>query len=173
MRATCPACERAVGAIAFCCPYCGERVAMSRQQCRAARLLAMTALLALAWALERVCRGGASAGAALAAMCAVPRAAACLAVAVMLLALPLACRPALPGAAGPGNLRQTLSDAAVSLSFGAGLLLGAWLACLPAARLQAGLVLLALAPLPPLLRRPAYPLLAVPLVALAWRLAAS
>jgi hypothetical protein len=173
MRATCPACDRPLGALARRCPYCGERSAGDRRRRRAARLLAATALLALAWALSRACGAGAAAGANPAGALAVPRAAVSLAMAVMLISLPLVCRPALPGAAGAEGLGQTLRDAAVSLGFGSGLLLGAWLAGLPAARVAAGLALLALAPLPWLLRRPAYPLLAVPLVVLAWRLAAS
>lgn len=168
MRSTCPSCDRPVGTIAQRCPYCSEHAAGNRARRRATFLLAFAALCALAWGLSKAgsriwtTMATANRGAAV-----------CLAVAVMLLAMPAVQRPALPGAATRDAGGQTLGDASLALAFGFGLFLAAGLLGLPAARLPASLALLALAPLPRLLRRPAYPLLAVPLVLLAWRLAAS
>lgn len=173
MQVTCPACERAVGLQAFRCPYCGERVVGNRACRRAAILLAVVALTAIGWGWTRIGSGTTPTGTAMAGVLADRRATVCLALAVMLLALPAVCRPALPGAATRDAGWQTLGDAALTLAFGLGLFLAAGLLGWPAARLPASLALLALAPLPRLLRRPAYPLLAVPLVLLAWRLAAS
>ena len=90
----------------------------------------------------------------------------------MLLVMPTACRPSLPGAATRNGVLQVLHDAMLTLLCGAGLLAAALLLNWPAARLPGCLALLALAALSWLLRRrPAYPLLAVPLVSLACRLA--
>jgi hypothetical protein len=173
MESVCPACDRPVGAVARRCPYCGERTAGDRTRCRAAFLLAAVALSVIGWGWTRIGSGTPPIRTALAGVLADRRAAVCLAVAVMLLAMPAVCRPALPGAATRDAGGQTLGDAALALAFGLVLLLAAGLLGWPAARLPAGLAILALAPLPRLLRRPAYPLLAVPLVLLAWRLAAS
>ncbi|NLF87005.1 MAG: hypothetical protein GX571_12980 [Lentisphaerae bacterium] len=162
-----------MGTIARRCPYCGERIAGNRARRRAAFLLAATALTAIGWGWARIGSGTPPTGTAMAGVLADRRATVCLALAVMLLAMPAVRRPALPGAATRDAAGQTLGDAAPALAFGLGLFLAAGLLGWPAARLPASLALLALAPFPRLLRRPAYPLLAVPLVLLAWRLAAS
>jgi|LFRM01.2.fsa_nt_gb hypothetical protein len=173
METACQACDRPVGTIARRCPYCGERIAGNRARRRAAFLLAATALTAIGWGWARIGSGTPPTGTAMAGVLADRRATVCLALAVMLLAMPAVRRPALPGAATRDAAGQTLGDAAPALAFGLGLFLAAGLLGWPAARLPASLALLALAPFPRLLRRPAYPLLAVPLVLLAWRLAAS
>ena len=172
MQAVCPACERAVGRQAFRCPYCDEKIPMPRSQRWAVAILALVTLSALGWGWARAGSATPPPSSVMAGLLADRRAAILLALAAMLLLMPAACRPSLPGAAARGTGVQTLGDAMLSLACSAGLLAAALLLGWPVARLPGCLALMALALLSWLLRRPAYPLLAVPLVSLACLLAA-
>ena len=173
MRTVCPACERPVGRQAFRCPYCDEKIPMPRTRRQMVVVLMIVTLSVLVWGWTRASSAIPSSANVIAALLADRLAAILLALATMLLVMPTACRPSLPGAATRNGVLQVLHDAMLTLLCGAGLLAAALLLNWPAARLPGCLALLALAALSWLLRRPAYPLLAVPLVLLAWRLAAS
>jgi hypothetical protein len=168
MHATCPACDRAVGALAHRCPYCGERLVAASSRRRAGRILAATALLSLGWAIVGARGDLATFWRLLGARLHSPGASVILVLATTLLLLPLCNRPGLPGVVSAESLWRTWQDLSLSLAFSLGLLLCALLLCLPAARLAAGIALFTLLPYPLVQRRPAYPLVAVPLVVLAW-----
>ena len=168
MSAICSTCARPIGRAAVC-PYCGDRVHPAWRR-GASLTLAISALtiLAAAWLRADGCsrlRVFADA---------LPRhpAAALLAALAVALALVPCPRPrSLPGAETAESRRYVLAELLLDLGWGFTVLVGGALLSNPAASLPAAIALSMLLGVRLAQAVPVYPLLAAPVLALAWRLA--
>ncbi len=170
MKATCPACDRPVGPAGRQCPYCGEAIPEPSWRRWACATLAGVLPLLLGAALLHVRHSWTVFQLEARQVLQDPAAAVLLAFALALTLLPVVKRPGRPGAASAAAGRETVADLANVLFFGMDLLLCALLLCRSATSVLAIPVLIALLFYPRIMRVPAYPLLAMPLVMLAWRI---
>lgn len=173
MKAHCAACDRPLGLGLSRCPYCGSPLREPAWFHGARFALLGLILLSLAWAAPRHPSAVLLLRERLRALLQHPPSALLLAAAVTLTGLPLALPVCIPGAATADTRRQTLMRAGHILFYGLALAVCAVL--LVHSRPSAGAALpaaVALLVYPRLMRVPAYPLLAVPAIALAWALCA-
>ena len=174
MKMLCSACERPLGPWLRQCPYCGSPIGEPGWYRGARPALTGLIILSLTWAVSRQPLIAISLHERLRAVLHHPPSALLLAMALTLACLPLvrpACRPGAPSA---DMRRQTLLANGRILFFG--LALAACAVLLSHSRQTAVGALPALAALlayPRLMLVPVYPLLAVPVIALAWSLGAT
>lgn len=170
MKATCTACDRPVGLYSRQCPYCGESIPEPSWRRWTCATLAGVIPLLLGAALLHARHTWSAFQQEARQVLHDPAAAVVLAIALALTLLPCVKCPARPGAASAAAGRETVADLANVLFFGMDLLLCALLMSRPALSAWAIPALIALLFYPRIMRVPAYPLLAMPLVVLAWRI---
>lgn len=168
MSAICTTCARPVGRAAVC-PYCGDRVhAAWRRGASLALALSALTLLAVVWVRAGGC---CRLGVVIDALPRHPDAALLTALAVALALAPCPRLRGLPGADTAEARRQVLAEHLIDLGWGIASLVGGALLPSPAASLPAAIALSMLLGFRLALAAPVYPLLAAPVLALAWRLA--